>query len=187
MCAQAGKQEFKLTDRRYQTDSKALESLRRYFCELAVNTKYNNPFLTHARLKGFNVNLVNAKLTDLAADIIEGLNFGHLATLMPDGSPQVTPVWVDHDDGFILINTAVGRVKQRNVTRDPRVAIDVIDQNNPYRKVCIRGRVVDQIREGADEHIDMLAHKYLGVEKYQHRQPGEQRVILKIEPDHVSS
>lgn len=133
------------------------------------------------------MNLLDAKLTDLAADIIEGPNFAHLATLMPDGSPQVTPVWVDHEGDFIMINTAIGRVKQRNVTRNPRVAIDVIDQKNPYRKVCIRGRVVDQIREGADEHIDMLAHKYLGVEKYQHRQAGEQRVILKIIPEHVSS
>ncbi len=133
------------------------------------------------------MNLVDAKLTDLAADIIEGLNFGHLATLMPDGSPQVTPVWVDHQGNFILINTAIGRVKQRNVTRDPRVAIDITDQANPYRKVTIRGRVVDQIREGAEEHIDMLAHKYLGIEKYQNRRPGEQRVILKIEPEHVSS
>lgn len=133
------------------------------------------------------MNLVDAKLTDLAADIIEGPNFGHLATLMPDGSPQVTPVWVDHEGDFILINTVVGRLKQRNVTRDPRVAVDIVDQKNPYRKVSIRGRVVGQIREGADEHIDILAHKYLGVEKYQNRRPGEQRVILKIEPEHVSS
>jgi PPOX class probable F420-dependent enzyme len=129
---------------------------------------------------------MKSKLTDLAVDMIEHPNFGHLATLMPDGSPQVTPVWVDHEGDFVLINTVIGRLKQRNVTRDPRVAVDIIDQTNPYQKVYIRGRVVDQIRGGAEEHIDNLAHKYLGTDKYQNRQPGEQRIILKIEPEHVS-
>ncbi len=128
---------------------------------------------------------MSTKLTKTAIDMIDGRNFGHLATLMSDGSPQVTPVWVDREDNLILVNTAVGRTKQRNLTRDPRVAIDVVDQENPYKMVSIRGRITSQIQEGADEHIDRLAKKYLGKDKYPFRQPGEKRIILKIEPEKI--
>ncbi len=114
-------------------------------------------------------------------------NFAHLATLMPDGSPQVTPVWVDLEDGRILVNTAEGRAKPRNVRRDPRVAISITKQDNPYASVFIRGRVVEMRREGADELIDKLAKKYIGQDRYPWRQPGEQRLILVIEPEHVRS
>ncbi len=114
-------------------------------------------------------------------------NFAHLATLMADGSPQVTPVWVDLEDGRILVNTAEGRAKPRNVRRDPRVAISITKQDNPYASAFIRGRVVEMRHEGADELIDKLAKKYLGQDRYPWRQPGEQRVIMVIEPEHVRS
>jgi PPOX class probable F420-dependent enzyme len=114
-------------------------------------------------------------------------NFAHVATLMPDGSPQVTPVWVDLDGERILVNSAEGRVKPRNVRRDPRVAISIVQQDNPYSSAFVRGRVVEITHEGADELIDKLAKKYLGQDRYPFRQPGEQRVTLVIEPEHVSS
>jgi PPOX class probable F420-dependent enzyme len=119
--------------------------------------------------------------------LFEEANFGHLATLMPDGSPQVTPVWVDFDGRHVLVNTAEGRQKPRNIRRDPRVAIDVIRQGSEYAFAQVRGRVVQITREGAEEHIDRLAKKYLGRDTYPFRQPGEQRIILKIAPERVSS
>ncbi len=114
-------------------------------------------------------------------------NFAHLATLMPDGSPQVTPVWVDLDGDRILVNTAEGRTKPRNVRHDPRVAISIVKQDNPYSSAFIRGRVIEITTEGADAHIDKLAKKYIGQDRYPWRQPGEQRLLLVIEPQHVSS
>ena len=115
-------------------------------------------------------------------------NFAHLATLMPDGSPQVSPVWVDlAEDGRILVNTSEGRVKPRNVRRDPRVALSIHKQDNPYSSAFIRGRVVEITHDGAEEHIHKLAKKYLGQDRYPYLQPGEQRVILVIEPEHVGS
>ena len=109
--------------------------------------------------------------------------FAQLATLMPDGSPQVTPVWCDYDGEHVLINSAKGRVKDRNMRRDPRVGLDIVDPDNPYRHLSIRGRVVSSDENGADEHIDKLAKKYLGQERYTRRAPGEVRVIYKIEPE----
>lgn len=123
-------------------------------------------------------------LTELAKKLIDGRNFAHLATLMPDGSPQVSPVWVDQDGEYVLVNTAVGRVKQRNAQRDPRVALSIYDQEDPYAKVLIRGRVVAQVMEGAWAHINRLSHKYTG--KDYPRYPGQTRIILKIRPEHVS-
>jgi len=119
--------------------------------------------------------------------LFEEANIGHLATVMPDGSPQVTPVWVDFDGTYILVNTAEGRQKPRNIRRGPRVAISVTRKESPYTYAQVRGRVVEVTREGAEEHIDRLAKKYLGRDKYPLRQPGEQRVIFKIVPEHVSS
>jgi PPOX class probable F420-dependent enzyme len=119
--------------------------------------------------------------------LFEEANFGHLATLMPDGSPQVTAVWVDFDGRHVLVNTAEGRQKPRNIRRDPRVAIDVIRQGSEYAFAQVRGRVVEITSEGAEEHIDRLAKKYLGQDKYPFRQPGERRIIFKIAPEHVSS
>jgi PPOX class probable F420-dependent enzyme len=123
------------------------------------------------------------------AKLFEGKNFAFLATLMKDGSPQVTPTWVDIDksDSTVLVNTAKGRTKHRNVSTDPRVAVSVIDFSNPYRMVAIRGKVIEQINgKEADQHIDKLAKKYLGEDKYPRRRPGEERILLKIKPEHVA-
>lgn len=95
-----------------------------------------------------------AKLNEEAIKLIEGRNFAFLATIMPDGAPHVAPVWIDREGDTILVNTATGRVKQRNVARDPRVAISVADQNNMYDKIVVRGRVISQTLEGADAHVD---------------------------------
>jgi PPOX class probable F420-dependent enzyme len=126
-----------------------------------------------------------AKLTANAIRLIEGKNFAHLATLMPDGSPHVTPVWIDHENDLLLVNTAVGRLKQKNSTRDHRVAISIANQENPYDKVVIRGRVVAQTYEGAEAHIDKLAKKYTGANKYERSRPDEKRIIIKIEPTKI--
>lgn len=112
-------------------------------------------------------------------------NLAYLATLMDDGSPQVTPIWVDVQGNVILVNTAEGRIKQKNVSRDPRVAISTVDHANPYEMVTVRGRVVEQTRTGADEHIDRMAKKYLGMDKYPFKMPGEQRILLRIQPEKV--
>jgi PPOX class probable F420-dependent enzyme len=117
--------------------------------------------------------------------LFQGKNFGFLATLMPDGSPQVTPTWVDVDGDYVIINTAQGRLKHKNVSRDPRVAVSVTDQANPYNMVTVRGKVVEQTTNGAEEHIDKLAKKYLGMDRYPGRAPGEKRLILKIRPEKV--
>ncbi|MEM1943764.1 MAG: PPOX class F420-dependent oxidoreductase [Candidatus Caldarchaeum sp.] len=115
-------------------------------------------------------------------ELIHKRNFGFLATVNADGSPQVTPVWVDEEDGYVLVNTVEGRVKDRNTRRDPRVAIAIPDRLNFYRYLYIKGRVVDWIGgEKAEEHIDKLAVKYTG-EKFKWRRPGDRRVILKIQP-----
>jgi len=120
-------------------------------------------------------------------DLFSKRAFANIATLMPNGGPQVTPVWVDFDGTHILFNSARGRRKDRNVRRDPRVAISIVDPDNPYRYLEIRGRVVAITEQGADEHIDRLAKKYLGVDKYPYRQPGEIRVLYKVEPEHAST
>ena len=109
-----------------------------------------------------------------------------LATLMPDGSPQNTQVWVDTDGEHILVNTAQGRQKERNVQRDPHVAVNVVDPMNAWRIGMVRGRVVEVTTEGADELIDQLAKKYLNVETYPFRRPEEVRVTLKILPDKIN-
>jgi PPOX class probable F420-dependent enzyme len=112
--------------------------------------------------------------------------FANLATTMPDGSPQVTPVWFDYKDGLIRINTAKGRVKARNMKQGVPVALAVMDPENPYRYLQVRGHVGRVIEEGADAHIDSLAKKYLGKDKYPFRQPGEVRVTYEIEPTSAS-
>ncbi len=126
------------------------------------------------------------KLDEKARKLIDGKNFGYLATVMSDGSPQVTPVWVDRDGDYVLVNTAMGRLKQKNSKRDPKVAIAIADASNQYEKVTLRGVVTEQTTDGANEHIDKLAKKYLGKEKYPWRSPSEKRVILKIRPEHIS-
>jgi PPOX class probable F420-dependent enzyme len=128
-----------------------------------------------------------ATLAEPVRKLLEEPNIGTLATLMPDGSPQVTAVWVDTDGEHVIVNTAQGRQKPRNLERDPRVAISVVDRNNPYRQAAIRGRVVQVTEEGAEPHIDQLAKKYLGKDQYPFRQPGERRVLVKIAPTRVAT
>jgi PPOX class probable F420-dependent enzyme len=120
-------------------------------------------------------------------DLFTKRAFASLATLLPDGSPQVTPVWVDLDGDLVIVNTAKGRQKDKNVRRDPRVALAIIDPDNPYRYLEIRGRVAEITEDGADAHIDKMAKKYLGVDKYPYRQPSETRVMFKIRPERVST
>jgi PPOX class probable F420-dependent enzyme len=115
-------------------------------------------------------------------DLLSKKAFAFLATLMPDGSPQVTPVWLDLDGEFIRVNSAKGRLKDKNMRRDARVALSMIDPENPYRHLSIRGKVVGVTENGADAHIDALAKKYLGLDTYPNRQPGEVRVIYRIQP-----
>jgi PPOX class probable F420-dependent enzyme len=112
--------------------------------------------------------------------------FAHLATLMPDGTPQVTPVWFFYEGGKFIVNTARGRVKDRNMAKNARVALSISDPDNPYAHVSVRGRVVRETEEGADASIDALSKKYLGKDKYPGRRPGEVRVIYEIEPLSVS-
>lgn len=130
---------------------------------------------------------MTAQIPESHRDILQGKNFAHIATLMPDGSPQVTPVWVALDGDFVLFNTAEGRQKARNLDRDGRVALSVHDQANPYRYIQIRGVVVSKTTEGADASIDSLAKKYLDLDSYPYRTPAETRVIYKIRPEHVQT
>jgi PPOX class probable F420-dependent enzyme len=113
--------------------------------------------------------------------------FADIATVQPDGSPQVTPVWFDYDGGKIRVNTARGRVKDRNMSLNARVALSIVDPENPYRHIQVRGKVAGITEEGADAHIDSLAKKYMGVDSYPYRRPGEVRVIYTIEPSSVST
>lgn len=124
-------------------------------------------------------------IPDNFKDLFKKQAFASLATLNADGSPQVTPVWVDYDGTNVLVNTARGRVKDRNLRRDPRVGVSIYDPENPYRYLGIQGRVVDMTESGADAHIDKMAMKYLNKEKYPFRTPGEVRVIVKIAPEKV--
>ena len=120
-------------------------------------------------------------------DLLTKKAFAHLATLMPDGSPQVTPVWFDYDGTHVRVNSAKGRVKDKNMRRNGRVALAIQDPENPYRYLAVRGRVEEVSESGADAHIDSLAKKYLGQDRYPNRQPGEVRVIYRIRPEGVSS
>lgn len=111
----------------------------------------------------------------------------NLGTVMPDGSPQVTPVWFDYDGKIFRVNSAKGRVKDRNMRRNPHVALSIVDPENPYRYLEVRGRVVEITEAGGDEHIDQLAKKYLGKDRYPYRRTGEVRVTYKIVPEGGSS
>lgn len=132
-------------------------------------------------------NQINGKLSDPhIRKLFESKNFVFLSSLMKDGSPQVTPTWVDIENGNILINTAIGRIKQKNISRDPRVALSTVDQNNQYEMVTVRGKVIEQITgDVAEKHIDKLSKKYIGKDKFPRRFKGEERVILKIKPEKI--
>lgn len=120
-------------------------------------------------------------------DLLTTKAFAHLATVMPTGAPQVTPVWFDFDGNHVRVNSAKGRGKDKNMRRDPRVALSILDPENSYRYLEIRGKVVEITEEGARAHIDSLAKKYMGVDTYPFHQPGMIRVIYKIEPLGFSS
>ena len=125
-------------------------------------------------------------IPDSHLDIFESEAFAHLSTVMPDGTPQVTPVWVDHEDGEdVLVNTARGRRKERNIARDPKVGLSVCDPDDPYRYVSVRGEA-ELTEEGADDHIDELARRYMDVDEYPGRDEEDgARVIVRIPTDDV--
>jgi PPOX class probable F420-dependent enzyme len=129
-----------------------------------------------------------AKLTASQIEFIRQPYIAEFVTLMKDGSPQITPVWIDTDGEHILVNTAEGRVKTRNVRRDPRVAVGIYDPENTYSRVLnVSGRVVEITNSGAEDHIDALSEKYDGVRHYPNHSPEMPRVILKILPDRLPS
>ena len=117
-----------------------------------------------------------------AIEIIEGKNFAYLATSMADGSPHVAPVWIDRNEDTLLINTVPGRLKQKNVSRDPRVTISITQEKNRYRHLFIRGKVIQQTKEGALDHINRLSRKYLGKD---YPWDDKNRIILRIKPEYV--
>ena len=125
------------------------------------------------------------KIEGRAEALLKAKNFCHVATLRADGSVHGVPVWVDDQEGRPVLNSAEGRAWVRNVERDPRVTLTVVNAENPYEYVEVRGRVAERTHEGADAHIDAMAKKYMGVDEYPMRQPGEQRVIIRVEPEHV--
>ncbi len=124
--------------------------------------------------------------TDAARRIFDSRALAHVASLEPDGHPNVTPVWVELDGEEIVINTALGRAKARNLANDPRVAVSITDLDDPQANVAVRGTVVAFTTKGADEVIDRLAKKYLGVDHYPYRSEGEVRVTVRIRPDRIA-
>ena len=121
-------------------------------------------------------------IPDKYLDLFQKRAFANLATLMPDGTPQVTPVWVDWDGTHVLINSARGRQKDKNMQRSAAVSMSILDPDNPYRYLEVRGKVADISEDGADDHIDKMAKKYMGKDKYPYRRQGEVRVVYKILP-----
>lgn len=120
-------------------------------------------------------------------DLFEKKAFASLATLMPDGRPQVTPVWCDIDGSDVIVNSAKGRRKDLNMRAEPRVSLAIIDPDNPYRYLEVRGTVTEITEEGADAHIDKMAKKYMNLDSYPYRTPSETRVIYRIRPDHCTT
>ena len=128
---------------------------------------------------------MSATIDGRAEELLQAKNFCHVATLREDGSVHGAPVWVDVQDGLVVLNTVVGRAWPTNLERDPRATLTIQNSENPYEYLAIRGKVAETTTEGADEHIDAMAKKYMGVDSYPLRQPGEQRLIIRIAPDYV--
>jgi PPOX class probable F420-dependent enzyme len=128
-----------------------------------------------------------ASIPENYRDLFEKKAFAHLATVSAAGAPQSTPVWVDFDGTYVRFNTARGRIKDKNLTANPRVALSILDPENPYRYIQVRGRVAEMTEQGADAHIDALAKKYLGQDTYPFRRPGEVRMVVKITPERVQT
>ena len=127
-----------------------------------------------------------AAIPDEAKHLFENKDFAHVATLNADGSPQNSAVWIALDGDLITFNTEATRLKARNLARDPRVAVSIADQENPYENLIVQGKVVEMTEDGADADIDALAKRYLDADSYPFRQEGETRVIVKIEPEKVN-
>ena len=127
-----------------------------------------------------------AEIPAEARHLFEGKNFAHVATINPDGSPQVSPVWVGIEGDTVTFNTAEGRVKPRNLERDERVAVSIINQEDPYENVLVQGKVAEITADGADADINALAKRYMDVDEYPYRVPGEVRLIVRIEPEKVT-
>ena len=127
------------------------------------------------------------KIPEEFKDLFGKVAYANIATVMPDGTPQVTPVWFDYDGNYLRVNSAKGRIKDKNMRRNKNVALSIQDPDNAYRYLAVRGKVDEITEEGADAHIDSLAKKYLGKDKYPFRGPGEVRVIYKIRPEKVST
>jgi PPOX class probable F420-dependent enzyme len=128
---------------------------------------------------------MSATIEGRSEELLQAKNFCNVSTIRSDGSVHTAPVWVDLQDGRPVLNTAEGRAWPRNLERDPRVTLTIQNMDNPYEYLSIRGRVVERTQQGADEHIDALAKKYLDQDSYPFRQPGEQRVIIKVDPEYV--
>lgn len=128
---------------------------------------------------------MSEQIPEKALDLFQKPALAHVATLMPNGSPQITPVWVDFDGTYVRFNTSKGRRKELNLRERPQVALDIVDPSNPFHWVSIRGKIAEITEEGANDHIDSLSKKYTGQDKYQGYQPGETRVICKILPERV--
>ena len=124
-------------------------------------------------------------IPEKALDLFQKPLLAHLATVMPDGTPQVTPVWVDFDGTHALINTSKNRQKALNMDRQPKVGLDIVDSDNPWHWLSIRGHIAESTEEGANDHIDKMAKKYTGRDKYTNHQPNDVRVIYKIVTDRV--
>ena len=135
------------------------------------------------------VDSISAGATELNKEELRNLfqnrNLAFLATLSKDGSPHVTPVWTEMADDLILINTFESSAKNKHITHDRRVALSVVEQNNPFNMVSIKGKVIEKTTEGADEHLKRLARKYLGIGKYYYRKPNHKRIIVKIKPEKI--
>ena len=135
------------------------------------------------------VDSISAGATELSKEELRNLfqnrNLAFLATLSKDGSPHVTPVWTEMADDLILINTFESSAKNKHIMHDMRVALSVVEQNNPFNMVSIKGKVIEKTTEGADEHLKRLARKYLGIGKYYYRKPNHKRIIVKIKPEKI--
>jgi len=125
------------------------------------------------------------EMEEKAKNLFKDKNLVFIATIMKDGSPQLSPVWADFEDGYIMVNTAEGRIKHKNVVRDSRVAVSVVSQTNPLDMTTVRGNVIEIIPDYEYIHINKLTKKYMGIDNYPFRQQGEKRIVLKIKPEKV--
>jgi PPOX class probable F420-dependent enzyme len=128
-----------------------------------------------------------AKLTEKQAELFRGKNWGTVVTLRDDGSPHSTPVWIDTDGENVIFNTAIGRAKERHLRKDPRAAVTVMPADDPQSGYVSVTGTAEITEEGANDHIDKMAKKYIDQDKYPYLQPGERRVVVTVKPDRVDS